>query len=66
MLFIIRYLRNAILVPTWLYVGANMGPCWLEKNRLGTSCAILEASWAVLARRRGVWGGAAPVALQAD
>ena len=28
----IRYLRNAILVPTWLHVGANMGPCWRKKT----------------------------------
>ena len=61
-----RYLGNAILMPTWLHVGANMGPCWLKKNvltrlgpfwrPLGPSC--LEA--------RGGLGGAAPPALQAD
>ena len=41
--------------PTWLHVGANMGPCWLKKAvlaRLGPSFGrvggVLEASWAVL------------------
>ena len=49
--FSIRNLWNAILVPTWLHVGANMGPCWLKKTilaRLGPSWALLDGSWGVL------------------
>ena len=41
-----------------------MGPCWrqhrpmlAQKNRLGRSWAVLEASWAVLPRSRGGLGG---------
>ena len=43
--FSIRYLQNAILVPTWLHVGANMGSCWLKKR-----------SWHVLGRFGGLLG----------
>ena len=47
-------------MPTWLHVGANMGPCWLKKTilaRLGPSWALLGGSWGRLGRVLGASGG---------
>ena len=52
-------------IPSECDFKANMGPCWrqhrpmlAQKNLLGTSWAVLEASWAVLPRSRGGSGEA--------
>ena len=41
------------MVPTWLHVGVNMGPCWLKKTIL----ARLGPSWALLGGSCGGLGG---------